>query len=137
MKIFILDDDRYFGSYVLNALKKTYSDVTYFHSERECMEALNELPDVLILDHKLENSTGFEIMEEVHRKTRNKTNVLYISAQEKVHVTLKALRCGALDYLEKDSNAVSCIKSALEKIQSLTDGFRLPLDFEKYRGYRV
>lgn len=133
VKIFILDDDRYFGSFILHALKDDFIDVTYFQSESECIKALQQLPDILILDHKLENTTGLEIIEEVKRIRGNKTHILYLSAQEHVHITLKALRSGAIEYLEKDSCTIRSIGKAIKKIQRLTQNFNLPLDIGEYR----
>ena len=133
IKIFILDDDRYFGRFIQEALKEKFTDVTYFQSERDCIKALVEKPDILVLDHKLENCTGLYIIKEVHRLCGEKTNILYLSAQEHVHITLKALKSGAVDYLEKDSCTITGLSLAIKKIQSLTQNFTIPLNIKAYR----
>lgn len=133
IKIFILDDDRYFGSFIQEALREKYLDVTYFQSERECIKALIDKPDILVLDHKLENCTGLQIIQEVQRLCGERTNILYLSAQEHVHITLKALKSGAVDYLEKDSCTISGLSIAIKKIQKLTQNFTRPLNIRAYR----
>jgi DNA-binding response OmpR family regulator len=133
VKIFILDDDRYFGRFIQEALKEKFSDVTYFQAEHACIKALIEKPDILVLDHKLENCTGLQIIKEVHRLCGDKTNILYLSAQEHVHITLKALKSGAVDYLEKDSCTITGLSLAIKKIQRLTNNFSIPLNIKAYR----
>lgn len=132
-RIFILDDDRYFGHFIQQALMEDFSDVTYFQSERECIKALIHKPDILILDHKLELCTGLEIIDEVQRLCGNKTYILYLSAQEHVHITLKALKNGAVDYLEKDSCTITGLSEAIQKIKKLTQNFTIPLNIQSYR----
>ena len=133
VKIFILDDDRYFGSFILHALKDDFNDVTYFQTEFECVNSLKQKPDILILDHKLEHCTGLEILSEVQRICGPRTHVIYLSAQEHVHVTLKALKSGALEYLEKDSFTIRAIGKSIKKIKLLTLDFKLPLNVKEYR----
>ena len=134
VKIFILDDDRYFGNFILHALKDNFNDVTYFQTESECIRALNSKPHILILDHKLEHCTGLEILDEVQRMCGASTSVLYLSAQEHVHVILKALRLGALEYLEKGSSTVEAITNSINKIQRLTNYFNETLNINEYRA---
>ena len=134
VKIFILDDDRFFGKFVKYALNEKFSDVTYFQSEYECIRSLHEKPQILILDHQLENCTGLEVITEVQRICGNNTHILYISAQEHVHVTIKALRSGAVEYLEKGNSTIQAIANSIEKIERLTDSFTVPLNVKEYRG---
>jgi DNA-binding NtrC family response regulator len=136
VKIFILDDDRYFGNFILHALKDYYNDVTYFQTESECIRALHDKPNILILDHKLKHCTGLEMLGEVQRICGASTSVLYLSAQEHVHVTIKAMRLGALEYLEKGSNTIHAITNSINKIQQLTNHFSVVLNINEYRAIR-
>jgi DNA-binding response OmpR family regulator len=132
-KIFILDDDRYFGQFIKKALQDNFSDVSYFQFEKDCINALCQRPDILILDHRLELCSGLEIIDEVQRICGERTNILYLSAQEHVHVTLKALKKGAVDYIEKDSCTIVGLGLAIKKIQRLTRDFTTPLNIKLYR----
>ena len=132
--IFILDDDRYFGNFILRSLKDDFADVTYFQTEQECIDALSQKPDILILDHDLNDCTGLDILSEVQRICGPSTNVIYLSAQEHVHVTVRALRSGALEYLEKGSSTVNAIAHSIRKIERLTHQFTRPLNIQAYRA---
>ena len=82
IKVFIMDDNRYFGNMLKASLSKKNRTVKYFQSEIELIRHLNEKPEILILDHKLEHCTGLEVLEVIKRKCGDSTNVIYLSAQE-------------------------------------------------------
>lgn len=132
-RIFILDDDQYFGTYLTHCLEKSFSKVMYFQDEEMCIKALHQFPEILILDHKLENSTGLQIIEEVERVCGDRTNIIYLSSQEHVHITLKALKAGAVDYFEKSTFSVEHLGEAISRIAELTGNYVKPLDIDKYR----
>ena len=133
IKIFILDDDRYHGLFLKNALTCDKYQIDYFENEQVCIKELSTLPDILILDHRLEYLTGLEVLEEVKRSCQGKTQVIYLSAQEHVHVAIKALKEGAITYVEKGVNAVEAINDAIEQIVELTNDFKIQLDVSKFR----
>lgn len=133
IKIFILDDDRYHGLFLKNALECDKYQIDYFENEQRCIKELITLPDILILDHRLEYLTGLEVLEEVKRSCQGKTQVIYLSAQEHVHVAIKALKEGAITYVEKGVNAVEAINDAIEQIIELTNDFKIQLDVSKFR----
>lgn len=133
IRIFILDDDRYYGTLIKNALNRNDFDVQYFQGEKECIEALSNRPHVLILDHKLEKCTGLDVLRELKDRYGDSTKVIYFSAQEHVHVTLKALSEGAVNYIEKSHCSLKELDHAIESMIDMTDHFTKPLDVEAYR----
>jgi len=135
--IFVLDDDRYYGLFLQNALRAEGYDVRYFQHEYECIEQLKLLPEVLILDHKLETLTGLDVLDEVKRQCKGKTQVIYLSAQEHGHIVIKALKEGATTYLEKDEGVVSAVKEAISRMVKLTNNFNESLDLKAYRNYSL
>ena len=134
IKIFILDDNRYFGTMVKHVLTKQNREITYFQTEMEFIRKLSDNPDVIILDHKLEHCTGLEILEVIKRKCGNKTNVIYFSAQEYLNVTLKSLRNGAIEYVEKGLTPLAYLDNVIEKISIHTNNFLEPINLEAYRS---
>jgi len=133
IKIFILDDDRYYGHFLKNSLKNDKYDIRYFQNENECLNCLTENPDILILDHILEYTTGLEVLDEVQRQSQRKINVIYLSAQEHVHIAIKAMAEGAITYIEKTGNATETINQAIENIIKLTKNFTVNLKLQEFR----
>ena len=60
--------------------------------------------------------------------------VIYLSAQENVHVAVKAMKEGAITYVEKSSFSVEAIIDTIEQIASLTNNFNNNLDITKFRS---
>lgn len=131
--IFILDDDRYYGLFLKNTLRNDNYDIHYFQHEQECIQKLNTIPEILILDHKLEFSTGLEVLDEVNRQCNGKTKVIYLSGQEHVHVALQALKAGAVTYVEKTGEAIEVLNTALDHLVNLTNNFKNKLDLDVFR----
>lgn len=134
IKIFVLDDDRYYGLFLKNALDNEEYDVLYFQNEHECIQQLKMLPEILVLDHKLETVTGLEVLDEVKRQCKGKTQVIYLSAQEHVHIAVKALKEGAIAYVEKSGEAVSAINEVISQVVKLTYNFKDKLDLRVFRN---
>ena len=133
IKIFILEDNRHFGNVLKVHLSQEGREVSYFDSELTMIAQLDEKPDILILDHQLEYCTGLEVLEIVKRKCGTDSHVIYLSAQEYLDVTLKALKNGALEYIEKSSNPLRGLERVIAKLSSHTECFTIPFDLEVYR----
>jgi len=131
VKIFILDDDRYYGIFLKNALNSPNYSIEYFQAEQDCLAALEDAPDILILDHRLQYMTGLEILDEVNRKCKGKTQVIYLSGQEYTHIAIKALKEGAVTYVEKSSDSFNIINDVIIQIISKTKSLKTVLWGEK------
>lgn len=134
IKIFILDDDNFFGNLVKNSLKSEHREIRYFQTEMELIRSLKEKPEIFILDHRLEHCTGLEILNIVQRKCGDSTNVIYLSAQNYLNITLKALRNGAIEYLEKGVTPLKHLNAVISKIEKHTNDFSEPLNINSYRN---
>lgn len=133
--IFILDDDRFFGAVLKAKLGKDQVQVHHFTTIEECQKYLNIEPDILILDHTLEGATGLDFIDEVKSFCGSKTHILYVSSQEHVHISLKALRAGALEYIEKNAQVYESIESSIQRISKLTKNFKNSIDILQYRAH--
>ncbi|MFT5779175.1 MAG: DNA-binding response OmpR family regulator [Crocinitomicaceae bacterium] len=134
IKIYILDDNRHFGSMIKDALSNQSRVVMHFDSEIEFIRRLSDQPDVIILDHKLEHCTGLEVLEVIKRKCGSSANVIYLSAQGQLSITLKSLRNGAIEYVEKGITPLKYIENVIAKIAKHTNQFKNPINVELYRS---
>lgn len=101
--IIILDDDLFFGKLICHFLKnQEYSNVELFTDPECCIRNLDSSKNYFfIIDHNLEKSSGFEFLDYL-QSINLKFRHVYVSSQEYCHIALKALRNGAIDYIEKD-----------------------------------
>lgn len=102
-KIFILEDDVWYGSMLYHylSLNPEY-EVKRFDNPREFFSRLHESPDVVTLDYSLPDSDGAEVLKRIKQHNKN-IDVVIISGQEDVGTAISLLKNGAFDYIVKDS----------------------------------
>lgn len=123
-KIIILDDDAFFGNLLKNFLyNQEYHNIELYQNEDKCIDSIKPESMVVILDHHLEKSTGLDVMKEIQKKNPD-AYIIYLSGQEYMHVAVKALRGGAIDYIEKNGSAFLQLKTLIDQI--MTDGKNMP-----------
>ncbi|TRX39478.1 response regulator [Flavobacterium restrictum] len=124
-KFFIVDDDIFcanvYEQYLLN-LK--YNDITYFSNGRDCLHNLDQNPDIIFLDHNMDDLSGFEVLKKIKRYNPN-IYVVMVSGQDNIKTAVDALKYGAFDYVIKDNtvcdkmtliiNKIIKVKAALKK----------------------
>lgn len=104
-KIFILEDDVWYGSMLYHylSLNPEYL-VKRFDSPKEFFARLHENPDVITLDYSLPDSDGSEVLKRIKEFNKD-IQVIIISGQEDVATAISLLKSGAFDYIVKDSDA--------------------------------
>lgn len=114
-RIFILDDEEIFSFSVEHYLRNAgFSDIHRFETSEELFANLNEHPDVLILDHFLNNEIGLDILEKIKTIVPS-VKVIYLSAQKTASIAVRALKLGAFAYQEK---SITDIKKIIQLIKS-------------------
>jgi two-component system OmpR family response regulator len=104
-KIFIVEDN-FLYSYVLEETLKEHGNfkITTFASAEECIEMLDNNPQIIILDYNLENGmNGLDAFKIIHQK-KPKIKVIVLSAQKDVQIAADLLKKGVFDYIEKKDN---------------------------------
>ena len=104
-KFFIVDDDFFCASMYEQFLTSMgYSNITYYNNGIDCLKNLDEQPDIIFLDHIMDDITGFEVLKKIKSYNPN-IYVIMVSGQETIKTAVDALKYGAFDYIIKD-NAV-------------------------------
>jgi len=116
LKFFIVDDDRFCATVYEQYLRNQhYEDITSFSNGDECLDALHQKPDIIFLDHNMEELNGFEVLKKIKRYDPN-IYVIMVSAQENIETAVNALKYGAFDYLVKDADVCEKMTKTIEKI---------------------
>lgn len=103
-KVFIVEDN-FMYSYVLESTLKESENmkVTSFSKGEECIELINNNPDVVILDYNLEGGmTGLDTFNAI-RAQKPHVPIIILSGQTDVQLAADILKAGAFDYIEKKS----------------------------------
>jgi DNA-binding NtrC family response regulator len=112
-----------------------YHDITYFSNGNDCLINLNQNPDIIFLDHNMEDITGFEVLKKIKRYNPN-IYVVMVSGQENIKTAVDALKYGAFDYVIKDNNVCDKMALVIDKIIKVKEQLRLsnPTFIQKILG---
>ena len=115
-KFFIVDDDVFCANIYEQYLKNlNYTDITYFSNGIDCLNHIHLNPDIIFLDHNMEDLNGFEVLKKIKRINPN-IYVVMVSAQENIKTAVDALKYGAFDYVIKDNNVCEKMTLIISKI---------------------
>ena len=115
-KFFIVDDHVFSAKMHVQFLKNLgLDDITYYSNGTDCLDNLQENPDVIFLDHHMEDITGLEVLKKI-KKINPNIYVVMVSGEANVKTAVDALKFGAFDYILKDELVADKIKTTLNKI---------------------
>ncbi len=121
LKIFLIEDDPFFGAALKYHLKLNPDfDVYLFTSGKECISNLYQKPDIICLDFGLPDITGDKLLKRI-QETNNKIPIIIISAQEEIEVAVNFLKAGAKDYIIKNEQTKDILWNAINKIRENLD----------------
>ncbi|MDF1558831.1 MAG: response regulator [Bacteroidales bacterium] len=118
--IFVVDDDPLITTLVATRFESAGYRVRAFAYGEECIAALDEKPDLIILDYYFvkegdEPMDGMAVFEGITRLAPE-VPVIMLSAQEKGAVVLEFARRGIADYVIKDNDLIDNLQAAVRDI---------------------
>jgi DNA-binding NtrC family response regulator len=121
LKIFLVDDDTYY-LHILeqHLLNLGYQNIELFDNGTDCLDRLQDKPDIIFLDYQMDTLTGYEVLKKIKRFDPN-IYVVMISAQEQIKPVVDALKHGAFDYLQKGDNEPQKVKDVLQRIVDIKE----------------
>ena len=123
-KFFIVDDDVFCANvYEQYLINMNYKDITYFNNGSDCLKNLDQIPDIILLDHNMDGITGFEVLKKIKRFNPN-IYVIMISSQASIKTAVDALKYGAFDYLVKDETVGDKLAVNISKIIKVQEELR-------------
>jgi len=116
IKIFIVEDDLFFSSLIETQLKRhDFENIKTFNNGADFLNQLHTNPDIVILDHNLNEMNGLDILRRI-KSVNPDIQVIFLSAQQDMEVAVKALKYGAYDYLQKDENCSNRLVHIIARI---------------------
>lgn len=116
-KILIIDDEKLIRWTLEQHLTRDGYEVLTAETAEKGLEMISdEMPDLVLLDNRLPNMTGLELLEKLNVQERGLL-VIMITAYGMVETAVKAMKLGAYDYISKPFNLEEItfvIKKALE-----------------------
>jgi len=103
MRVLLIDDEQFYFKLIRKTLKEAEYELEYAQSGIEGLTKIPVFnPDLLIVDLKLPEMDGFQVLERLRRDAKfSHIPVIVITAQHELSEKLKAFELGADDYLVK------------------------------------
>lgn len=99
--ILIVDDEETIRFSIKEFLSGSGYDVVVAGTSEQALEKINEfLPDLVLLDLRLPNMGGIELLEKVKTKDPNAL-IIVMTGYGSIDSAVEAMKTGAYDYLEK------------------------------------
>ena len=103
-RILIVDDDELIVTTITRALQREGYDVRSENSAQRVVEIIRSWsPSVVLLDIRLPERSGIEVLEEIVRDELH-TQVIMLTADDTAETAVKAMKLGAADYMTKPFN---------------------------------
>jgi PAS domain S-box-containing protein len=139
IQVLIVDDDLNQATLVKDILKISGEFAIHWVN---CIQDLwqylaNHQPEIILLDYRLPDGTGLEVLEELHKRG-SRIPVVIITGQGDERLAVRALQLGATDYLVKGNDYVFSLPALIHKtiksqrLQKTIDETR-----EKNRNYAL
>jgi len=116
LKIFIVEDDKWYGELLEYVIKlNPEHEIEMFSTGRECLDNLYKKPDIITLDYSLEDMNGGEVLQSI-KNFHPDTQVVVVSGQEDLGTAVSLLKLGAYDYIIKDEEAKDRLWNTIKNI---------------------
>jgi two-component system, NarL family, nitrate/nitrite response regulator NarL len=117
----VLADDHVFVRDGIKSLLENEANITVVGEATDGLEALKMVeihqPDLMILDIRMPNMTGIEVVEKL-RSQSNQVKIVMLSMHESEEYVLKSIKAGADGYLLKGSSKEEFLKA----LHTVSDG---------------
>ena len=118
MKVALIDDDKSARTSLTRLIKTAGIEVVSFSSAREFLEdPIRNQVDCAVTDVRMPGVDGFKL-QEMLAQTLPYLSVVFITGQGDIPMTVRAIRGGAVDFLEKpvdDEALLEAIRRAAER----------------------
>ena len=118
INLFIVDDNKLLVADLKNYLKNKFGvslEISIFYDGESCLANVNEDTHIVILDYNMEGKNGLEILKLIKEKNP-KTEVIMLSSNEDIAVSIETFRAGAKDYILKGYGSLTMISKLVNNI---------------------
>lgn len=131
LKIFIIEDDSFFGELLKHhlSLNPDY-DLHVFKTGNACLANLSSKPDIICIDFGLPDMKGDELLRRI-QEVNKAIPVIVICGQEDIAVAVNFFKIGAKDYIIKDDNTKELLWNSILKLRETLD---LRKEVEELKG---
>lgn len=116
IKVFLVEDDEIFAFLVQNKLGQVPNvELSVFGMGQDCLDALDQQPDVIFLDYSLPFMDGLEVLKKI-KEAQPQMRVVMLSGMEWQTVVDECMQAGAEDFIQKDAQVANKVYGKLSQM---------------------
>jgi len=140
MRLLIVDDKRFIRTLIVEEVKKLNCEIAEAENGAQALKMVLEFkPDIIILDVKISDMSGFEVCSIIRKNELNDASeqripIIFISADDRLEIRNKAFEAGGTEYITKPfirGEILSAIKRIRVQGNELQDLTALVVDDNK------
>jgi FixJ family two-component response regulator len=118
--IFLVEDSLVYKDLIVGYLQsKKFKNLQVFKNGEECLNAIHQNPDIIILDNSYEGISGIELMQKV-KAENSLIDFIFLSGQSEIPIAIKIMKLGAADYIIKNEQAPFRLVRSIEQLLKVT-----------------
>lgn len=124
--VFVIEDDALQLQLMTDYLQRKYKVETHgFSNGEDALHKLDLRPDLVLLDYHLDQggqdaANGVDVLKKF-KKAAPLTQVVMLSSQDKIAVSVDCMKNGAYDYIVKGENSFQRLENIFGNIDTLMD----------------
>jgi DNA-binding NtrC family response regulator len=128
--IFIVQENVIYKELIVGYLQqKKYTNLKTFMTADECLKAISQKPDIVVLDYSFQGITGLELMKRVNAEYPE-IKFVFLSGQNDVEVAVNIMKMGAADYIVKNSKAPDALVNSIQYLLSKNQAQKVKKGFQ-------
>jgi two-component system response regulator AtoC len=117
IKVFVVEDNEWYNRFLVHNLSLNPDiEIISFMTGKDCLNHLNDCPDVITLDYRLPDISGLDLLRKI-KEENNDIQVILISEQDDIAVVVDLLREGAYDYIVKSNDIRERLLNTISNIR--------------------
>jgi RNA polymerase sigma factor (sigma-70 family) len=113
--ITVIDDEEYWRSTIQHTLEVAGFDVKLYESAEQFLQGYHSMGGCLVLDLELPGMSGLELQESLAENSIQ-PSIVFVSSEANVNASVRAMRAGAVDFLQKPFKDVELLARVQEAI---------------------
>jgi DNA-binding NtrC family response regulator len=129
--IFIVQENVIYKELLVGYLQqKKFNNIKTFRTTEECLKAIPQKPDIIVLDYSFQGMTGLELMKRV-KAEHPEIDFVFLSGQNDVEIAVSIMKLGAADYIVKNNKAPDTLVHSIDfllsrsQVEKVKKGFQI------------
>ncbi len=114
--IYVIEDNEWYNKLLVHTLSLNPDYIVKgFHTAKEFLKNIDNVPDVVTLDYRLPDMNGAEVLQKI-KAINSDIEVIIISEQDNISTAVELLKQGAYDYIVKEKDIRDRLLSTVNNV---------------------